>query len=82
MSLRQALLGAVTGLSFLAISILNASAAIACSGSVCWHALERYDYPPGAGVIVHEDTWKAGPDSTFREHEGRGFWKGDVWTSW
>jgi hypothetical protein len=31
-------------------------------------------------VVVHEDNWKAGPDIRFREHEGRGYWKGDTWT--
>jgi hypothetical protein len=33
-------------------------------------------------LSAHEDTWKAGPDITFREHEGRGYWKGDTWTTW
>jgi hypothetical protein len=52
----------------------------ACSGNVCWHVQERYSYPPSAGVVVHEDDWKAGPGITFREHTGRGYWKGDSWT--
>ncbi len=51
-------------------------------GNVCWHVNERYDYPPSAGVVVHEDSWKAGPGITFREHEGRGYWKGETWTTW
>jgi transketolase len=42
-----------------------------------WNRVMRF-----AGVVVHEDTWKAGPDVTIREHEGRGYWKGGVWTSW
>jgi hypothetical protein len=33
-------------------------------------------------VVVHEDTWKAGPTVKFREHEGRGYWRGDHWTNW
>ena len=64
----------------LAFSALSASAAIVCSGNVCWHVTERFSYPPSAGVVVHEDDWKAGPGITFREHTGRGYWKGDTWT--
>jgi hypothetical protein len=82
MSLRQAILGVAMGVSVLAVSTLNASAAIVCTGAVCWHSHETYQYPPAAGVIVHEDTWKAGPGITFREHSGRGYWKGDAWESW
>jgi hypothetical protein len=63
----------------LALSALSASAAIVRSGNTCWHVHEKYSYPPSAGVIVHEDNWKAGPDIRFREHEGRGYWKGDTW---
>jgi len=60
----------------------GASAEIVCSGNTCWHVKERYEYPPAAGVVIHEDTWGPAPGITFREHEGRGFWKGDVWTAW
>jgi hypothetical protein len=61
-----------------------ASAAIVCSGNVCWHTHEAYDYPPDSKVIVHEDNWKWGPTErfSFREHEGRGYWHGDKWTTW
>jgi hypothetical protein len=43
-------------------------------------ATERYTYPPYAGVVIHEDDWRAAPGITFREHEGRGYWHGDRWT--
>jgi hypothetical protein len=76
----KALIGAAIGAGFLALSASSASAAIVCSGNTCWHVKERYNYPPSAGIVVHEDTWRAGPGVTFREHEGRGYWKGDVWT--
>ena len=33
-------------MTMLALSTLGASAAIVCSGNVCWHAQESYDYPP------------------------------------
>jgi hypothetical protein len=82
MTLRNALLGAIAGAGALAFSAVGASAAIVCNGNTCWHAKEKYEYPPTAGVVVHEENWKAGPGITFREHEGRGYWKGDVWTAW
>ncbi len=59
---------------------VTASAAIVCSKNVCWHIKEHYNYPPSAGVVIHDDDWKAGPGITFREHEGRGYWSGDRWT--
>ena len=82
MSLPKILVGTILGASLLGLSTLGASAGVACSGNVCWHTHERYEYPPSAGVTIHEDTWKPGPSITFREHEGRGYWKGDRWTEW
>src|SRR5438552_15626841 len=81
-SLDKILLGAALGAGVLALSAVNASAAIVCTGNVCWHAKEKYNYPPEARVTIHEDSWKAGPSITFREHEGRGYWNGDRWTEW
>jgi hypothetical protein len=80
--MKKVVLAAVVGAGALALSALNASAAIVCTGSGCWHTHEAYDYPPDARVTVHEDTWSAGPSVTFREHEGRGYWRGDSWTAW
>jgi hypothetical protein len=82
MTLKGTLLAAAAGAGLLAISTLNASAAIVCSGTTCWHAQERDEYPPSAGVVIHEDDWKPGPSVIFREHEGRGYWHGDRWTDW
>lgn len=81
-SLSKYLIGAAMGASVLAFSAASASADVACVGPVCWHTHETYEYPPSAGVVVHEDAWKAEPGVTFREHEGRGYWKGDRWTEW
>jgi hypothetical protein len=79
--LSKTLVGTAMGAGLLALSTLSASAAIVCSGNVCWHSHERFTYPPEAGVVVHDDNWRWGPHEnfTFREHEGRGFWKGDSW---
>ncbi len=78
----KALVGGIVGAGILAFSAVSASASIVCIGNVCWHVTDKYDYPPEAGIVIHEDTWSAGPSVTFREHEGRGYWKGDVWTNW
>jgi len=80
----KTLAGAIIGAGILAGSSISASAAIVCNGNVCWHTHERYTYPPDAGVVIHEDNWRWGPSErfTFREHEGRGYWRGDDWVNW
>ena len=72
------------GAALLAVSATSASAAIACSGDVCWHVKEAYTYPPEANVILHEDDWKWGSSEhyIFREHDGRGYWRGNRWMVW
>jgi len=79
-SLNRTLASALIGAGILALSALSASAWIACSGNVCWHTQEIYSYPSSAGIIVHQDNWNGGPGVTYREHTGRGYWKGDTWT--
>jgi hypothetical protein len=83
-ALTKALLFTATGAGILAFSALSASAAIVCSHNVCWHTHDAYDYPQAAHVIVHPDDWHWGPREhfTFREHEGRGYWRGSRWTAW
>ena len=78
--MRKIILAAAVGAGALALSALNASAAIVCTGDVCWHTHETYTYPPDAHVTIHEDNWRAEPSIRFREHEGRGYWRGDTWT--
>jgi hypothetical protein len=80
--MKKTLIGALLGAGVLAVSTLSASAAIVCTGNTCWHVQERYDYPPAAGVIIHDDDWRPGPPVVFHEHEGRGYWRGDRWTDW
>src|SRR5450759_4227784 len=78
-ALSKSLAGAVIGAGILAFSAVSASAGIACVGLVCWHTQSTYEYPSESRVVVHEDSWKWGPSEkySFREHEGRGYWKGD-----
>ena len=54
MRLSTMLASGLIGVGILAFSALSASAAIVCSGNVCWHVQERYSYPPSAGVVIHE----------------------------
>ncbi|MBV8790619.1 MAG: hypothetical protein JO237_01050, partial [Pseudolabrys sp.] len=61
------------------IQATTVSAAIVCTGTVCWHTKERYEYPAESKVIVHEDTWKPEAKVEFREHEGRGYWRDKAW---
>jgi len=82
--MKNVLLGAVAVGALLGVTSVTASADIACVGPVCWHTTERYEYPPDARVTVHPNDWKAGPNEkyTFREHSGRGYWRGDRWQEW
>jgi hypothetical protein len=79
--LTKTLAVAAIGAGLLAVSAVSASAAIACSGNVCWHTHEVFRYPPEARIIIHDDDWKWGPTEHYRfhEHEGRGYWRGDRW---
>jgi hypothetical protein len=79
MTLSKVLVGAALGTGVLALSAMNASAAIVCSGNTCWHTHETYQYPSSAHIVIHEDDWHAGPRVVFREHEGPGYWRGDDW---
>jgi hypothetical protein len=83
-SLSKIAFSAIVGASLLALSAASASAAIVCRGDVCWHTHEIFQYPGEAHVIVHPDDWRWGPTEhyTWREHEGRGYWHGDVWRDW
>jgi hypothetical protein len=80
----KSVLAVIMGVGVLALSAVSASAAVVCSGRVCWHAHADYDFPRGAGVIVHPDDWRWGPRERFawREHEGRGYWRGSRWMEW
>ncbi len=78
----KTLLGVAIGAAALALTGASASAAIACTGSVCWHVHEHYDYPARSRVVIHEDNWHPRGHIVFREHEGRGYWSGNSWVEW
>jgi hypothetical protein len=80
----RTLFGVLLGAGVLAFSGASASAAIVCSGNVCWHTHDVYEYPPDARVIIHPDDWRWGPSERYvwREHPGRGYWRGERWLEW
>ncbi len=81
MTARNLLFAVALGTSAMAFTAASASAAIVCSGTACWHAAEAYDYPAESRVVVHPDSWRwaDGDNYTWREHAGRGYWRGDDW---
>ncbi len=79
MTLGKSILCAAVAATGLALSGASASAAIACSGNVCWHVQNHYRYPARAHVVIREDHWRPGPHVVFREHRGRGYWRGNTW---
>jgi hypothetical protein len=75
------LIGAAMGMAVAALPMTNAAAEIVCSGDTCWHTHERYEYPADARIVVHPDNWRWGSSEhyTWREHEGRGYWRDQRW---
>ena len=67
----------------LTLAATSASAEIACNEEgECWHIKGKADfYKPEHGIHIYPDNWKWGEKEHFkwREHEGRGYWKGGVW---
>ena len=74
---------ALMGVSALALTATGASARIVCNEEGdCWHVKTDYQYQPGFKLTIHPDDWKwkEGERYKFREHEGRGYWRGGTWS--
>lgn len=74
----------LVGASALALGATTASADIVCNEEGdCWHARERHEYRPELRLRVHPDDWRwseADHDRyRWRDHHGRGYWRGGVW---
>ncbi len=74
----------LVGAAGLAVSTAPASAYVACDrAGDCWHVQDRVRYPRSAGITIHPDDWRWGRRDRdryrFREHDGRGYWRGGVW---
>ena len=79
---KLAVAGALATSAFVAMPVTSASAAIACNREgECWHVRHRYMYRPEFGLVIHPDgwRWRAHERFVWREHEGRGYWRGGVW---
>ena len=75
---------ALSAFGVLAFSSLTASAAIVCNNDGdCWHTHGDYAFPPGAHVVIHPDNWRwrHGEHFVWKEHEGRGYWRGGTWVT-
>ena len=60
----------------------SASAGIVCNADGdCWHTQTDYQYQPSFGLTVHPNDWKwnEGEKHAWREHKGKGYWKGGSW---
>jgi hypothetical protein len=56
--------------------------AIVCNDEgECWHVRGNVEYKPEFKLHVHPDDWKWAEKERFkwREHEGRGYWRGGKW---
>jgi len=70
------------GLATLTLVATTASAAIVCNAEgYCWHVRRHFHYLPAWGLVVHPNSWRWGPNERYvwREHRGRGYWRGRVW---
>ena len=79
---QETVTGAPKGTAPATIEGYGPSSAIVCNAAgYCWHSLERYDYPQGAQVEVHPYDWRwnNGDRYVWREHTGRGYWRGSDW---
>jgi hypothetical protein len=75
-------IAALLGVSALSMVATTASARIVCNeDGDCWHAKADYEYAPTMGLNVHPDNWKwkEGEHHAWREHDGKGYWKGGDW---
>jgi hypothetical protein len=73
----------LVGGSAIAVTATGATARIVCNGEGdCWHPRGDFEFVPAAGVTIHPDNWRWRKDEHFawREHEGRGYWRGGRWT--
>ena len=79
---RNIVLGLLASGGLLAM-IGGAGARVVCNeDGDCWHNRSADVFPPALGLTIHDsDDWKwnDGEKRRWREHEGRGYWKGNDW---
>jgi hypothetical protein len=75
-------IAALMSVGGMALISTSASAAVVCNqDGDCWHTQTDYNYQPAFNLTVHENDWKwkEGDKHAWREHEGKGYWKGHDW---
>ncbi|HSZ50880.1 MAG TPA: hypothetical protein VK801_04855 [Caulobacteraceae bacterium] len=81
--LTNKVLGTAVIAASLAASATAASAYVACNhAGECWHVSDRYDYPAGAGVMIHDDGWVFDRTAHYhwaKDRPGRGYWDHGHW---
>jgi hypothetical protein len=80
----QGALAGLLGAGAIVATATPASAYIVCNRyGDCWHVHERYTYRPTWGITVHNDNWRwrDARHYRWREHDGRGYWRGGVWVT-
>ncbi len=80
----QGALVTLLGAGAIVATATPASAYIACNRyGDCWHVREHYTYRPAWGITVHDDNWRwrDARRHHWREHDGRGYWRGGVWVT-
>ena len=73
---------AALGVGVLVAGTMGASARIVCNADGdCWHVKVEHQYKPEFSLSVRPDdwAWKEGEKYRWREHEGRGYWRGENW---
>jgi len=84
-TLHKVLAAALFSAGTLALTAQAASAEIVCNevDHVCWHVRHRYTYPGEVQIVVHPDNWhwRRHAHYVWREHHGRGYWRGGVWVT-
>ncbi len=81
-SAQETTTGAPRGTAPVTVEGHGPSSVVVCDQSgACWHSQEAYDYPQGAGVVVHSHDWRwnDGDHFAWKEHSGRGYWHGSDW---
>ena len=76
-------LSVLTSVGTLTTMTVGASAAVGCNHEgVCWHTNTDYNYKPEFSLSIHPNEdwkWNQNEKHSWREHDGRGYWQGDVW---
>jgi hypothetical protein len=72
----------LVGAGTLTLTATSVSAAVVCNNEGdCWHVRGRPQYEPALRLQIHPDHWRWSESEHYRwrEHRGRGYWRGGNW---